>query len=492
MFELYDKAANWEYVRNRDVYEQVNDEFLPPEDNDWLKQVSAAVQKQTQDELQNLAQSYGFSVLMAGKRVFMPFAQYYQKYVDTAIEDVVTGAVDYNTAIRKVVTQMTNSGLRFVDYASGHSSRADVAARRSVLTGLNQLTAQVNEQNAVKLGTEYFEVSWHPGARPDHQAWQGKVYSKEQLRSICGLGSVTGLCGANCRHEYHPFVPGVSERLYTDEWLEEQDRKEAQTREWQGKQLNLYEQTQQQRKMETAMRAQRTKVDLLKESGADPDDIMLARAKYQAQLNEYSRFSKKMGLVEQRERIYQDMRGRVATNTRQQNARYTPEMMRNADRDSKEFAKYKDILSDTNINLARFRQMKYNEPERYRLLHGYAKAVEKGDIHALTGFKVYEKTAADTEKELVGITTSEGMKVGSYTTHFIDRVIGQTSTSHENMRLGTSIADVKDALIGPRKVTEPKTMPDGDVRQRYVGKRASVVVSITDKRLIQATPKSER
>ena len=84
------------------------------------------------------------------------------------------------------------------------------------------------------------------------------------------------------------------------------------------------------------------------------------------------------------------------------------------------------------------------------------------------------------------------MKVGSYTTHFIDRVIGQTSTSHENMRLGTSIADVKDALIGPRKVTEPKTMPDGDVRQRYVGKRASVVVSITDKRLIQATPKSER
>ena len=80
-------------------------------------------------------------------------------------------------------------------------------------------------------------------------------------------------------------MPGISERLYTDDWLKEQDRKETQTREWQGKQLNLYEQTQQQRKMETAMRAQRTKVDLLKESGADPDDIMLARAKYQAQLN---------------------------------------------------------------------------------------------------------------------------------------------------------------------------------------------------------------
>lgn len=492
MFELYDKAANWQYVRDRDVYDQVNDDFIPPEDNEWLKQVSGAIKKQTQDELQNLAQSYGFSVMLNGRRVFMPFAQYYQKYVDTAIEDVVTGAVDYNTAIRKAVTQMTNSGLRFVDYASGHSSRVDVAVRRSVLTGLNQLTAQVSEQNAVKLGTEYFEVSWHPGARPDHQAWQGKVYSKDQLRSVCGLGSVTGLCGANCRHEYYPFVPGVSERLYTDEWLDEQNRKEAQTKEWQGKQLNLYEQTQQQRKMETAMRAQREKVTLLKEAHADPDDIVLARAKYQAQLDEYGRYCKKMRLPEQRERIYYDMRGRVATNTKKQNARYTKEMMRNADRDSKEFTKIKNIIGDDAGSLALFRQMKYNKPEKYRLLQGYAKAVEKGDIHALTGFKVYEKTAADIDKELVGITTSEGIKVGSYTIHFIDRVIGQTSTSHENMRLGTPIADVKDALISPGKVTEPRTMPDGDVRQRYIGKRASVVISITDKRLIQATPKRER
>ena len=368
MFELYDKAANWQYVRDRDVYDQVNDDFIPPEDNEWLKQVSGTIKKQTQDELQNLAQSYGFSVMLNGRRVFMPFAQYYQKYVDTAIEDVVTGAVDYNTAIRKAVTQMTNSGLRFVDYASGHSSRVDVAVRRSVLTGLNQITAQVNERNAVKLGTDYFEVSWHPGARPDHQAWQGKVYSKDQLRSVCGLGSVTGLCGANCRHEYYPFVPGVSERLYTDEWLDEQNRKETQTKEWQGKQLNLYEQTQQQRKMETAMRAQREKVALLKEAHADPDDITLARAKYQAQLDEYGRYCKKMRLPEQRERIYYDMRGRVATNTKKQNARYTKEMMRNADRDSKEFTKIKNIIGDDAGSLALFRQMKYNKPEKYRLL----------------------------------------------------------------------------------------------------------------------------
>ena len=60
------------------------------------------------------------------------------------------------------------------------------------------------------------------------------------------------------------------------------------------------------------MRAQREKAVLLKQGGADPDDVMLAKAKYQGQLNEYSRFCKKMGLTEERERIYYDMRGRIA------------------------------------------------------------------------------------------------------------------------------------------------------------------------------------
>ena len=392
MFEMYDKVAEWEYVRNREIYEQVNDDFLTPEENKWLQQITEAARKQTKDTLVNMAQSYGFSVLMAGKRVFTPFAEYYQKYVDTAIQDVVTGGTDYNSAIRKVVTQMTNSGLRVVDYASGHTNRADVAARRAVLTGVNQITAQVSEHNAEKLDTEYFEVSWHPCARPDHQTWQGKVFSRKQLETVCGYGTVTGLCGANCRHTFHPFIPGVSERLYPDEWLEEQNQKEAKTKEWNGKQLNAYEQTQQQRKMETAMRAQRQKIRLLQEAGADKDDIMLEKAKYQGQLNEYKQFSKKMGLLEQRERIYQDGLGKVATNTKQQNARYTPEMMRNAKIDSNQYERYREVLKEDAGSLADFRQMKYNDPEKWEELQHRYSVVRLYDVDSgeMSPSKIYE------------------------------------------------------------------------------------------------------
>ena len=47
MYKLYDDVANWQYVRNKDLYEQVNAEFIPPEENEWLIQLSEAVKKQT-------------------------------------------------------------------------------------------------------------------------------------------------------------------------------------------------------------------------------------------------------------------------------------------------------------------------------------------------------------------------------------------------------------------------------------------------------------
>lgn len=62
--------------------------------------------------------------------------------------------------------------------------------------------------------------------------------------TVCGLGSVTGLCGVNCYHEYYPFFPGISERKWTDEWLKEQNAKEDIKREFKGKEYTAYEATQ--------------------------------------------------------------------------------------------------------------------------------------------------------------------------------------------------------------------------------------------------------
>lgn len=435
--------------------------------------------------LKNLSRSYGFSVMIGARRVFMPFATYYQRYVDTAIMDIISGGFDYNSVIRRVVTQMTNSGLRFVDYATGYSSRADVVARRSILTGVAQITAEVNERNAEELGTDYFEVDWHPAARPDHQAWQGKVYSREELHSVCGLGSKTGLCGINCRHVYYPFVPGVSERMYTDEWLEEQNRKEAETKEWHGKKLNAYEQTQQQRKMETAMRAQREKVRGFQEAGVDNDEITIAKCKYQAQLDEYKQFSKKMGLPEQRERIYQDMRGRVAP-SKETYQKYTKEMIRNADRDSKEFKKYKNILGDDAGSLAQFRQMKYNKPEKYESFKNYTESVNKGMLSPLSGFGNYWRLREKIENDIVGMRTVTGIKISGQSKHFLERVIGtKEDPKTRRPRSGVSIEDIHDALLHG----EPRIRERDPNSVKFITDKCIVSVNPRTGNLIQCNPR---
>lgn len=369
MFELYDKVINWEYVRNKDIYEQINAEYIPFEENGQLKQITEAIIDQSFDDLENVTNSLGFYLDYGnGQKVLTPLSQVYTKYLDAACYDIVTGAFDYNSVLRRVVTQLTNSGLRQIDYSSGRANRVDVAARRAIMTAVSQITGKISEYNAQKLGTEYFEVEWHAGARPTHAVWQGRVWSKEQLYSVCGLGTVTGLLGVNCYHTYHLFFPGLSERNWTDDWLEEQNRKENEPREFLGKEYTLYEAKQRQRQMETAMRAQREKVKLLQAGGADQDEVILHKAKYQGQLNEYSRFCRKMSLTEERERIYLDMMGKIATNNKSQNSIFHPKMIKNATKDIAQYKRYKEVLGDSAGSLAKFGRVKYNDSEQWKKL----------------------------------------------------------------------------------------------------------------------------
>lgn len=313
IWEVYDRVANKDYARMKSTYEQINGNFVPYEENDILQQWTEAAVRQTKWTLENITGSLGFTVGMGGGKIaFTPFSQYYQQYLDRACLDVVTGSFDYNTVLRRVVKEMTASGLQMVDYASGYHSRAPVAARRALMTGVHQLTAKMNEKIAKDLHTDYYEVTAHAGARPTHAVWQGRVYHYRDLGIVCGLGDVTGLCGANCRHSYYAFIPGVSVRTYTDEYLEDLRRKDAEIRTYHGKHYNGYEATQRQRQMETTMRAQRANIKQLKEGRADADTIRAAQTRYLTTLHEYQGFSKAMNLPEQMERVYMDGLGRMS------------------------------------------------------------------------------------------------------------------------------------------------------------------------------------
>ncbi|MFR6384613.1 MAG: phage minor capsid protein [Lachnospiraceae bacterium] len=367
IWEMYDKVCEWEYVRNRDAYEQINGNFTPLEDNDTIQGWSQAIVAQTQNEIKNLTRSLGMTVdIGGGKMAFTPLAEYYQKHLDRACMDVVTGSFDYNTVLRRVVKELSASGLQVIDYSSGWRNRAPVAARRAVLTGVSQLSAQINEQVAKDLKTDKYEVSWHSGHRPSHW-WGGRVYTYQELQSVCGLGEGDGLCGWNCRHSYYAFLEGYSIRTYTDEQLDRMEEKEQSVRTYRGKEYNAYQASQAQRKMETTMRAQRAKVRQLQQGDGDKDDIIAAKARYLNTLHQYQAFSRKMELPEQMERVYMDGLGRVITDNRISTL-FPQKMVDNMQRDLSQYKKYKKVLGESIGSLDKFGNIKYNDSEQWEKL----------------------------------------------------------------------------------------------------------------------------
>ena len=177
MRKMFSEIIKQGYSHDSELYKSTGINQIPFEKNKELQQFISAVAVQTVGDIKNISQSLGFAVKQAdGTLAFKPISKYYQSTLDNAITGITTGAFDYNTVIKKTISEMTNSGLRTVDYATGWSNRVTVAARRAIVTGVSQLTAKVNEQNMEALGTKYVEVSWHSGARPSHQEWQGKVF----------------------------------------------------------------------------------------------------------------------------------------------------------------------------------------------------------------------------------------------------------------------------------------------------------------------------
>lgn len=271
-----------------------------------------AIKRQTWDVFRNITASMGFLV-DAGRTMLSP-AKAYQWALDAATLKVESGAISYGQAIKEAVRDLASSGLRVVDYESGHRDHVDVAARRAVMTGVSQLCSKYTEQAAEYLETPYFEVSAHAGARDkpgpspwsSHKNWQGKVYSVRDgdiypsIYKVCGLGAVDGLEGANCRHRRFPWVEGVSERTYTDDQLKHIDDGLGCT--YDGKTYTAYEATQMQRRVEREIRKLKREKAAYKAAGLHEDEtavnIRLRRlnAKYKA-------FSAEAGLPEQPERM---------------------------------------------------------------------------------------------------------------------------------------------------------------------------------------------
>lgn len=212
---------------------------------------------------------------------------------------VSTGALDYSTAIRRTVDDLADT-MPYITYPSGHTDTLEVAARRAVLTGVNQTCAKLQLARMEEMDCEFVEVTAHEGARPTHAVWQGRVYHRggavvqdgeryEDFETATGYGTGPGLCGWNCRHNFYPFYPGFSVRNYTDERLAELD---ARNIPYGGGLYTRYEIAQMQRALERRVRKYKRRY--LAETAAGVDAGQSA-AKLKAARQQLSAFLEETG-----------------------------------------------------------------------------------------------------------------------------------------------------------------------------------------------------
>ncbi len=284
------------------IYEEAVNKQIKIKGNSNLEKLLEAAIKQTKGELKNISQSLGFAQIINGKIVYKDIAKFYQDSVDLALMQVNSGVLNSNEAIKQAVKKLADSGLRTVDYENGWSNRVDVAVRRAVVTGSNQMCHKMTELTMKELECEFVETTAHAGARTgkglsgpaDHASWQGQVFCYKgksdkypDFVSSTGYGTGEGLAGYNCRHSFSPFFPGISKRAYSEEHLNNIDPEPF---EYDGKTYTYYEALQHQRKLETNIRQKKRELIGYNAAGLKDDfnnsSIALNRLK-----SEYKSFS---------------------------------------------------------------------------------------------------------------------------------------------------------------------------------------------------------
>ena len=203
---------------------------------------------------------------------------------DRAYMQVSSGAFSYQDAIRMAVRDLADGGA-YVTYPTGHRDRIDVAVRRCVLTGVGQTAAAVAKKRAEDSGCQYMELTAHGGARPEHARWQGQlvqIQGKRTRKVIDGLkvftleeigyGDGRGFKGWNCRHNWHPYYPGLSTPNYTPEEIARLDEKSIS---YNGEKYTEYEISQMQRKGERKVRTLKRRAAALEEAAKNTDDPVL-------------------------------------------------------------------------------------------------------------------------------------------------------------------------------------------------------------------------
>ena len=301
------------YLDAKPLYDYRHKSFIPFERNIDLQRVTNAVAEQTANTYENLSNSKATGFLVKDsnnprKLIFKSIDNTYKDAVDKAIQAVQSGVIDNETAIRDVVKQLLNSGIRKMYWNSGYTQRLDTAVRRNIQDGVKQINQKIQDEIGKQVGADGKELSAHANSAPDHEPFQGHQFTNEEYEKLQSNDSFQDINGQkfagvariigewNCRHFAYSIIIGKSKPRHSDKqllkFIQDNDRGFTDSN---GNHLTLYECAQMQRKLETKIRYAKEEQMMMAEL-KDNVAKRKARTKVETLTKEYKQFSKRCGL----------------------------------------------------------------------------------------------------------------------------------------------------------------------------------------------------
>ena len=288
--------------------------------NKALQRLVSSVYSISGAEFKNIAKSTGFRLLDSnGKPLLLNIDETYKYVIDKCVIAISQGKETYQQSMRNTLKQLSSSGVRKIEYKSGYSRRLDTSVRQNILDGMRQVANESQQLFGKEFDSDGVEVSVHEMPAPDHELVQGRQFSNEEFdnfqndrKAVDYTGMVfepefeghdrRSISEYNCYHYIFSIVLGVSKPQYSNEQLQEIIDNKNRTFEFDGKTYNMYEGTQLQRRIETAIRQEKDTQILAKASG--DDDLVLQSQTRITQLNtKYKQLSQINGLLTKKQKL---------------------------------------------------------------------------------------------------------------------------------------------------------------------------------------------
>lgn len=304
--KMYADLLAEQHLENQPLYDYRGKKFVPFKDNRELQAIARAYAKSTGETMINLAKTKALCILNHNGDT-IGLQRFYTDMLDKAVMQVTTGATDFHTAMRQTIIDLGGSGIR-VEYGSGITRRLDTVVRQNLLWGAKQASIEYNEMIGDELGCDGIEVDWHSNPRPSHEFMQGKQFVLGESRTINGKRfesadeALLRLQDYGCLHFKTPIICGVSEPRHSPDELRRLNEQNAKTFEIDGKMVTGYEATQMQRRLETAVRKEKTTRELARASG-DKALVKQCNARIKALQEKYSEITEITKIPEDKKRM---------------------------------------------------------------------------------------------------------------------------------------------------------------------------------------------